>query len=90
MFLSAMVWIILGLVAGLIAGKVVNRRGQSMPVDVGFGILGAVIGGGLFTSSGAADATGFNIWSLLIAVVGAVVMLGAWHLVRGPGLAGMR
>ena len=75
-------WIVLGLVAGFIGSKLVNKRGEGLPFDIVLGIIGAVIGGWLFNAAGAVGVTGFNVWSLLVAVVGAVVLLVVWHAIR--------
>jgi uncharacterized membrane protein YeaQ/YmgE (transglycosylase-associated protein family) len=82
MFLDVIQWIVLGLVAGFIASKIVNRRGEGVMLDVILGVFGAVIGGWIFRAMGTAGATGFNVWSLLVAVVGAVVLLLIGHAVR--------
>jgi len=75
-------WIVLGLIAGYIASTLVNNRGEGLPMDIVLGIVGAVIGGWLFNAFGATGVTGFNLWSLLVAVVGAVVLLVVWHAIR--------
>jgi len=82
MFLDVIQWIVLGLVAGFIASKIVNRRGEGVLLDVILGVFGAVIGGWIFRAMGTAGATGFNLWSLVVAVVGAVVLLLIGHAVR--------
>jgi len=82
MLIDVVQWIVLGLVAGFIASKIVNKRGEGLVMDILLGVLGAVIGGWLFRSLGTAGATGFNLWSLLVAVVGDVVMLFIGRAVR--------
>ena len=82
MFLDVIQWIVLGLVAGFIGSKIVNRRGEGVLLDVILGVFGAVSGGWIFRAMGTAGATGFNLWSLLVAVVGAVVLLLIGHAVR--------
>ncbi len=77
-------WIVLGLIVGFIASKLVNKRGEGLPFDILFGIVGAVVGGWLFAAAGATGVTGFNVWSLMDAVVGAVVLLLVWHAIRRP------
>ena len=69
--MSLLAWIILGLVAGFIASKVINRTGEGVILDIALGIVGAVVGGLLFNVLGMAGVTGFNLYSLLVAVVGA-------------------
>jgi len=75
----------LGLIAGYIASMLVNNRGEGLPFDILLGIVGAVIGGWIFNAAGATGVTGFNVWSLLVAVVGAVVLLVVWHAIRRSG-----
>lgn len=80
--MSLIAWIILGLVAGFIASKIVNKTGQGFVLDILLGIVGAVAGGWLFGLFGMNGVTGFNIYSLLVAVCGAVVLLVLYHTVR--------
>ena len=80
-------WIVLGLIAGFIASKVVNKQGEGLVLDIVLGIIGAVVGGFLFSTFGAAGVTGFNLWSLLVAVIGAIVVLAVYHAVVGRGTA---
>jgi uncharacterized membrane protein YeaQ/YmgE (transglycosylase-associated protein family) len=81
--MSIVGWLILGLVAGFIASKIVNRSGQGVIVDIVLGIVGAVVGGFLFTQFGATGVTGFNVYSMVVAVVGAIVVLVIYHMVAG-------
>ena len=76
-------WIILGLLAGFIASKIVNKTGEGVVLDIVLGIVGAVVGGLIFNAIGDTGVTGFNLWSLFVAVIGAVVLLGLYHLVTG-------
>jgi uncharacterized membrane protein YeaQ/YmgE (transglycosylase-associated protein family) len=81
--MSFIAWIVLGLIAGFIASKVVNKTGEGMFLDIILGIVGAVIGGYLFQTFGMAGVTGVNLYSILVAVVGAIVFLVIYHaLVR--------
>jgi uncharacterized membrane protein YeaQ/YmgE (transglycosylase-associated protein family) len=82
MVLVVIGWIVLGLVAGFLGSKLVNKRGEGLQFDVLLGIVGAVIGGWLFNAAGATGLTGFNVWSLLVAVAGAVLLLVVWHAIR--------
>jgi uncharacterized membrane protein YeaQ/YmgE (transglycosylase-associated protein family) len=68
-------WIILGLVAGFIASKIVNKTGEGFFLDIALGVIGALVGGFLFSLIGHEGVTGLNLWSLFVAVVGAVVVL---------------
>ncbi len=77
--MSILAWIVLGLIAGFIGSKIVNNTGQGVLVDILLGIVGAVVGGFLFNTFGAAGVTGLNLYSLLVAIVGAVVVLWLYH-----------
>lgn len=80
--MSIFAWIILGLVAGFIGSKIVNKRGDGLILDIILGIVGAVCGGWIFNQFGASGVTGLNLYSLLVAVVGAVVVLVVYHAIR--------
>lgn len=82
MVMGVIGWIVLGLIAGYIASSVVNKRGEGLAFDILLGIVGAVVGGWIFNAAGATGVTGFNVWSLLVAVVGAVVFLVVWHAIE--------
>ena len=77
--MSFIAWIVLGLIAGFIASKLVNRTGEGMLMDIVLGVVGAVIGGWLFRTFGMPGVTGFNVYSLIVAVVGAAVFLILYH-----------
>ena len=81
--MSIIAWLILGLVAGFVASKIIDKTGEGLLVDIILGIVGAVVGGYLFTTFGAAPVTGLNLYSLVVAVVGAVVVLLVYHAVVG-------
>ena len=77
--MSLLAWIVLGLVAGFIGSKLVNKRGEGFLFDIVLGIVGTVVGGWLFNAFGASGVSGVNLYSLLMAVVGSVVLLVAYH-----------
>jgi uncharacterized membrane protein YeaQ/YmgE (transglycosylase-associated protein family) len=81
--MSVIGWIVLGLIAGFIASKIVNKRGEGVLLDIVLGIIGALVGGFLFTQLGATGITGFNLYSMFVAVVGAVVVLLIYHMIAG-------
>ena len=83
--MSILAWIVLGLIAGFIGSKLVNKTGEGVFLDIVLGIVGAVIGGWLFNTFGMAGVTGLNIWSILVAVVGAVLFLVIYHALIGKG-----
>ena len=80
--MSFLAWIVLGLISGFIGSKIVNKTGEGMILDIILGIVGAFVGGWLFSMFGASGVTGLNIYSLLVAVVGAVVVLVGYHMIR--------
>ena len=75
--MSIIVWIVLGLIAGFIASKIVNKQGQIL--DIVLGVVGAIVGGWLFSMLGAEGISGVNIYSIFVAVIGAIVVLFAYH-----------
>jgi uncharacterized membrane protein YeaQ/YmgE (transglycosylase-associated protein family) len=81
--MSLLAWIVLGLIAGFIGSKLVNKSGEGFILDIVLGVVGAVIGGWLFNAFGAAGVSGLNLYSLFVAVIGAVAFLVVYHaLVR--------
>ena len=81
--MSIIGWIILGLIAGFIASKIVNKAGQGFWLDIALGIVGALVGGFLFDLFGASGVTGLNIYSMIVAVVGSVVVLLIYNAAMG-------
>ena len=81
--MSIIAWIILGLVAGFIGSKIVNKTGEGVILDIVLGIVGAVVGGYLFNVFGASGVNGLNIYSLIVAVVGAIIVLFVYHAIVG-------
>ena len=77
--MSVLGWIILGLIAGFVGSKIVNKTGQGMILDIVLGIVGAIVGGTLFSLIGMSGVTGLNIWSLIVDVIGSVVVLWLYH-----------
>ncbi len=80
--MSILAWIVLGLVAGFIGSKIVNKSGEGFFLDIILGIVGAVVGGWVFSLVGASAVTGLNIYSLIVAVIGAIVVLVAYHAIK--------
>ncbi len=81
--MSILGWIILGLIAGFIGSKIVNKSGEGLILDIVLGIVGAIVGGYLFSVLGAAPVTGFNLYSMFVAIVGAIIVLVAYHAIFG-------
>jgi uncharacterized membrane protein YeaQ/YmgE (transglycosylase-associated protein family) len=76
-------WIILGLIAGFIGSKIVNRQGQGFGLDIALGIVGALVGGFVFDLFGASGVTGLNIYSMIVAIVGSIAVLLIYNAVTG-------
>lgn len=74
-------WLVLGVIAGFIASKIINKSGEGLILDIVLGVVGAIVGGWLFSLAGYAGVTGLNIYSMFVAVIGAVVVLLIYHMV---------
>jgi uncharacterized membrane protein YeaQ/YmgE (transglycosylase-associated protein family) len=81
--MSIIGWLILGLIAGFVASKIVNAQGQGIVLDIVLGIVGALVGGFIFDAAGKVGVTGFNAWSLLVAIIGSVIVLVLYHALTG-------
>jgi len=77
--MSILAWLVLGLISGFIASKLVNKSGEGLLLDIALGIVGAIVGGWLFNALGHSGVTGLNIYSMFVAVVGAVIVLVVYH-----------
>lgn len=76
-------WIIFGLICGFIASKIVNRSGEGFIMDVVLGVIGAVVGGWLFAEFGFGGISGFNLYSMVVAIIGAIIVLWIYHMIVG-------
>ena len=76
-------WIILGLIAGFIGSKIVDKQGQGFWLNIALGIIGALVGGFLFNLFGAGGVTGLDLWSMIVAVAGSVVVLLIYNAATG-------
>jgi len=79
--MSILARLVLGLLAGFIGSKLVNKTGEGLVLDIVLGIVGALVGGFVFNKLGASGVTGVNLYSLLVAVVGAVLVLVTYHAI---------
>ena len=75
-------WLILGLLAGFIGSKIVNKSGEGMVMDILLGVVGAAVGGWISHFFGFAGVTGLNLGSLVVAVIGSIVFLLVWRAIR--------
>jgi len=81
--MSIIAWLVLGLIAGFIASKISSGSGQGLVMDIVLGVVGAVVGGFVFSLFGADGVSGFNIYSMIVAIVGAVIVLWLYRTVVG-------
>ena len=81
--MSIVAWILLGLLSGFIASKLVNGSGEGLLLDMLLGVVGAFVGGAAFHLVGQTGVTGFNLWSVFVSVLGSILVLVAYHAIRG-------
>jgi uncharacterized membrane protein YeaQ/YmgE (transglycosylase-associated protein family) len=79
--MSLLAWLVVGLIAGFLGSKIVNRTGSGLVMDIVLGIVGAFVGGFIFNQFGHSSVSGINLYSILVATVGAIVVLLIWHAV---------
>jgi uncharacterized membrane protein YeaQ/YmgE (transglycosylase-associated protein family) len=82
--MSLSAWVIMGLMTGLIGGKMLNATGQGFFGGIGLGIIGAIVGGWLFSAFAMQGGSGLNLWSLLAAMTGAAISLVMFHAICRP------
>lgn len=80
--MNILLWVILGALAGWLASLIMGRGGRTWLLNILIGILGAGIGGFIASVLGLGGVTGFNLYSLLVAVAGACLLLGVYNLLR--------
>ena len=83
--MSIIAWLVLGAIAGFIGSKIVDSTGQGLLLDIVLGIVGAFVGGYAFALLGAAPVSGLNLYSMFVAIVGAVIVLVIYHAIAGRG-----
>lgn len=76
-------WLVVGLIAGFIGSKIVNRSGEGLIRDIILGIIGGLVGGEIFQLFGHEGVTGIDLWSILVAVIGSVIVLVVYHALAG-------
>ncbi len=81
--MSLLGWIVFGLICGFIASKIVNKEGEGCMINIALGLVGAVVGGTLFSLLGEQMFWQFNLWSMFVAIIGAVVVLVIYHAITG-------
>lgn len=81
--MSVLGWIFFGAITGWLAGLIVNKRGEGCVLNIALGLVGSVVGGLIFRALTNFDVFRFNLVSMLVAILGAVVVLFLWHAVTG-------
>jgi uncharacterized membrane protein YeaQ/YmgE (transglycosylase-associated protein family) len=79
--MSIIAWLVVGLIAGFIGSKIINKTGEGLVIDIVLGVVGAIVGGYVFNFFGASGATGINLYSILVAVVGSIIVLVVYHAI---------
>lgn len=79
--MSILAWLVVGLIAGFLASKVINKTGSGIVLDIVLGVVGALVGGFVFNSLGHSAPTGINLYSIFVAFIGAVIVLVVYHLI---------
>ncbi len=72
-------WLILGLIGGFVGSKILNSRGEGLLMDIALGVVGAIVGGFVFSFFGLGGVSGLNIWSMIVAIAGSVIVLYLYH-----------
>ena len=81
--MSVLGWIVFGLITGFVASKIVNHRGEGCFLNIALGLVGAMVGGFMFKLLTGFDAFHFNLVSMFVAIIGAVIVLVLYHAVTG-------
>lgn len=81
--MSILAWLVVGLIAGFLASKVVNKTGSGLVMDIILGVVGALVGGFIFNFFGHAAPTGINLYSIFVSFIGAVIVLVIYHALAG-------
>jgi len=81
--MSVLGWIFFGAITGWLGSLIVNNRGEGCVLNIALGLVGAMVGGFIFSAIGGSSITGFNLYSMFVSIIGAVVVLFLWHAVTG-------
>ena len=81
--MSLLGWVFFGLITGFLASRIVHQQGQGCLLNIALGVIGAFVGGLMFTQIGGMGITGFNLYSMFVAIIGAIVVLLIYHAITG-------
>lgn len=76
-------WLVVGLIAGFIGSKIVNKSGEGLVRDIILGVIGGLLGGAIFSALGSTGVTGIDLWSIFVAVIGSIIVLVVYHALIG-------
>jgi uncharacterized membrane protein YeaQ/YmgE (transglycosylase-associated protein family) len=76
-------WLVVGLIAGFIGSKIVNKSGEGLIRDIILGVIGGLVGGAIFSALGSTGVTGIDLWSIFVAIIGSIVVLVVYHALIG-------
>jgi len=76
-------WLVVGLIAGFIGSKIVNKSGEGLVRDIILGVIGGLVGGAIFSALGSTGVTGIDLWSIFVAIIGSVIVLVVYHALIG-------
>lgn len=76
-------WLVVGLIAGFIGSKIVNKSGEGLVRDIILGVIGGLVGGAIFSALGSTGVTGIDLWSILVAIIGSIIVLVVYHALIG-------
>jgi uncharacterized membrane protein YeaQ/YmgE (transglycosylase-associated protein family) len=76
-------WLVVGLIAGFIGSKIVNKSGEGLIRDMILGVIGGLVGGAIFSALGSTGVTGIDLWSIFVAIIGSVIVLVVYHALIG-------
>ncbi len=79
--MSLLAWLVVGIIAGFLGSKIVNKTGEGLVMDLVLGVVGAFVGGFIFNFFGHSAPTGINLYSIFVATIGAIVVLLIYHAV---------
>ena len=81
--MSILGWIFFGLIVGFVASRIAGAQGQGCMIDIALGLVGALVGGALFQALGENVFFEFSLRSMLVAIIGAIIVLVVYHAATG-------
>jgi uncharacterized membrane protein YeaQ/YmgE (transglycosylase-associated protein family) len=82
MFIGVVGWVVVGLLVGFIASKMVNLHGDDPRGGIGVAAVAAIVAAAAYSIISGAGVSAWNLWSVIFAAIGAIAGVVTWHLVR--------